>query len=136
MATLWSRSSTGRLQTPSASFSGLMTWGSGGFIAAMFAGTSKPPEPHVIKPEKRSEEHTSELQSLRHLVCRLLLEKKKTNTNTRTATTTKTQPSPSHTHNNRSIRTHNMGVIPPTSEAHINGHTSAQHYTMHHVSTN
>src|SRR5262245_63223733 len=28
----------------------------------------------------RSEEHTSELQSLRHLVCRLLLEKKKTAT--------------------------------------------------------
>src|SRR5437899_12218450 len=27
--------------------------------------------------EARSEEHTSELQSLRHLVCRLLLEKKK-----------------------------------------------------------
>src|SRR5438045_9398997 len=27
--------------------------------------------------EWRSEEHTSELQSLRHLVCRLLLEKKK-----------------------------------------------------------
>src|SRR5205814_10564310 len=29
----------------------------------------------------RSEEHTSELQSLRHLVCRLLLEKKKRLTN-------------------------------------------------------
>src|SRR5947199_714637 len=29
----------------------------------------------------RSEEHTSELQSLRHLVCRLLLEKKKKKTN-------------------------------------------------------
>src|SRR5205814_4184148 len=29
----------------------------------------------------RSEEHTSELQSLRHLVCRLLLEKKKNKTN-------------------------------------------------------
>src|SRR5437899_6562757 len=29
--------------------------------------------------EARSEEHTSELQSLRHLVCRLLLEKKKPN---------------------------------------------------------
>src|SRR5205814_9921010 len=29
------------------------------------------------RPEERSEEHTSELQSLRHLVCRLLLEKKK-----------------------------------------------------------
>src|SRR5262245_64382624 len=28
-------------------------------------------------PVPRSEEHTSELQSLRHLVCRLLLEKKK-----------------------------------------------------------
>src|SRR5437899_3502248 len=28
----------------------------------------------------RSEEHTSELQSLRHLVCRLLLEKKKNKT--------------------------------------------------------
>src|SRR2546429_2942515 len=28
-------------------------------------------------PEKRSEEHTSELQSRLHLVCRLLLEKKK-----------------------------------------------------------
>src|SRR5262245_65360331 len=30
----------------------------------------------------RSEEHTSELQSLRHLVCRLLLEKKKKTTAT------------------------------------------------------
>src|SRR5262245_63992835 len=29
------------------------------------------------KTSARSEEHTSELQSLRHLVCRLLLEKKK-----------------------------------------------------------
>src|SRR5258705_3209876 len=27
--------------------------------------------------QRRSEEHTSELQSLRHIVCRLLLEKKK-----------------------------------------------------------
>src|SRR2546422_10164687 len=31
----------------------------------------------------RSEEHTSELQSRLHLVCRLLLEKKKKNTNTK-----------------------------------------------------
>src|ERR1039458_6704546 len=30
-----------------------------------------------ITTEGRSEEHTSELQSLRHLVCRLLLEKKR-----------------------------------------------------------
>src|SRR5262245_64033733 len=32
-----------------------------------------------VKEKSRSEEHTSELQSLRHLVCRLLLEKKKKN---------------------------------------------------------
>src|SRR5258705_7839869 len=31
----------------------------------------------LARGEARSEEHTSELQSLRHLVCRLLLEKKK-----------------------------------------------------------
>src|SRR5258705_10013113 len=36
------------------------------------------PEETVAMPslKERSEEHTSELQSLRHLVCRLLLEKK------------------------------------------------------------
>src|SRR2546427_1256751 len=33
--------------------------------------------------ERRSEEHTSELQSQSNLVCRLLLEKKKTNRGTR-----------------------------------------------------
>src|SRR5437899_8664137 len=32
--------------------------------------------PHLLLHPRRSEEHTSELQSLRHLVCRLLLEKK------------------------------------------------------------
>src|SRR2546425_7217137 len=32
----------------------------------------------AIPPSVRSEEHTSELQSLAYLVCRLLLEKKKT----------------------------------------------------------
>src|SRR5207253_11141237 len=32
----------------------------------------------VSRSERRSEEHTSELQSRGHLVCRLLLEKKKT----------------------------------------------------------
>src|SRR5262245_62933788 len=31
----------------------------------------------LVHRDTRSEEHTSELQSLRHLVCRLLLEKKK-----------------------------------------------------------
>src|SRR5258708_30623268 len=33
---------------------------------------------HGRDPDSRSEEHTSELQSPDHLVCRLLLEKKKT----------------------------------------------------------
>src|SRR5690554_7770987 len=38
---------------------------------------------HNAQPNvSRSEEHTSELQSRPHLVCRLLLEKKKKNTNT------------------------------------------------------
>src|SRR5205814_7603409 len=34
----------------------------------------------IARLTARSEEHTSELQSLRHLVCRLLLEKKKKKT--------------------------------------------------------
>src|SRR5258708_20556976 len=45
--------------------------------------------------DERSEEHTSELQSPDHLVCRLLLEKKKIPhppTTTRTLTTDPTQP--------------------------------------------
>src|SRR5437899_12399067 len=45
------------------------------------AGTMPAPETSTATmgmPFLRSEEHTSELQSLRHLVCRLLLEKKKT----------------------------------------------------------
>src|SRR5262245_66232023 len=38
-------------------------------------------QPEGVARTGRSEEHTSELQSLRHLVCRLLLEKKKKNRN-------------------------------------------------------
>src|SRR5690554_7564945 len=40
----------------------------------------------MLNPYSRSEEHTSELQSRPHLVCRLLLEKKK-NTTTNNSTT-------------------------------------------------
>src|SRR5207253_4088630 len=39
---------------------------------------SSAPTHNVLVQEERSEEHTSELQSRGHLVCRLLLEKKKT----------------------------------------------------------
>src|SRR5947199_1672365 len=37
----------------------------------------------IVHRVGRSEEHTSELQSLRHLVCRLLLEKKKNKNKTK-----------------------------------------------------
>src|SRR5258705_9976971 len=40
----------------------------------------------------RSEEHTSELQSLRHLVCRLLLEKKKITANSQYIESVATRP--------------------------------------------
>src|SRR2546425_9191783 len=44
-------------------------------FANWIANTPSPPDaPSIIR---RSEEHTSELQSLAYLVCRLLLEKKK-----------------------------------------------------------
>src|SRR5438045_5477305 len=50
-----------------------------------FATRARGRSSRIVKPfsrirvvgRERSEEHTSELQSLRHLVCRLLLEKKK-----------------------------------------------------------
>src|SRR5207253_11371423 len=42
-----------------------------------FAPAAEQSCPSGDEPQKRSEEHTSELQSRGHLVCRLLLEKKK-----------------------------------------------------------
>src|SRR5437899_5552101 len=42
--------------------------------------------------QARSEEHTSELQSLRHLVCRLLLEKKKKEERTKNRQIVQTEP--------------------------------------------
>src|SRR2546429_6645235 len=42
------------------------------------AGGRDPRDPAARRSTRRSEEHTSELQSRLHLVCRLLLEKKKT----------------------------------------------------------
>src|SRR5947199_6394761 len=45
----------------------------GSFVGAARFHSDEP----VFDEISRSEEHTSELQSLRHLVCRLLLEKKK-----------------------------------------------------------
>src|SRR5438046_4041658 len=48
--------------------------------------------PDVHPQPRRSEEHTSELQSLTNLVCRLLLEKKKHPTVRTTLTCTKLNP--------------------------------------------
>src|SRR5689334_24612078 len=44
-------------------------------------GVHRPSLPHAAHARARSEEHTSELQSQFHLVCRLLLEKKKKHKN-------------------------------------------------------
>src|ERR1035441_10885795 len=48
-----------------------------------------------LTQNRRSEEHTSELQSLRHLVCRLLLEKKTKKTENYTCSDTNTRRSDS-----------------------------------------
>src|SRR5437899_9301727 len=50
--------------------------GGGSKAAAALLGLRDRPTA-IFAGSDRSEEHTSELQSLRHLVCRLLLEKKK-----------------------------------------------------------
>src|SRR2546422_521260 len=53
---------------------------SGGMISNAADGDGPDPDPTIpASYSLRSEEHTSELQSRLHLVCRLLLEKKKTN---------------------------------------------------------
>src|SRR5437016_8361379 len=60
----------------------------------------------IAQPERgRSEEHTSELQSLTNLVCRLLLEKKKKKKKKRTANKRKPEKDSIHiAHDNLHIR--------------------------------
>src|SRR2546429_6301032 len=50
------------------------------FISGILTATSVGITARVLRDLQRSEEHTSELQSRLHLVCRLLLEKKKHST--------------------------------------------------------
>src|SRR2546429_6028128 len=58
------------------------TWAGSGFRHDIGAAFSPHYHPQLDAIDHlRSEEHTSELQSRLHLVCRLLLEKKKTITN-------------------------------------------------------
>src|SRR5262245_64367627 len=67
-------------QEPMTSLSPLHTVGNQiGEVLKIHAGADRQ-EMRARTEEMRSEEHTSELQSLRHLVCRLLLEKKKQDT--------------------------------------------------------
>src|SRR5207244_12133150 len=56
-------------------------WGSGRAKGPATASWCRCSARHTSASPSRSEEHTSELQSPDHLVCRLLLEKKKTNKN-------------------------------------------------------
>src|SRR5687767_15560008 len=59
-------------------------------LAAMAGAGLIPPDALAV----RSEEHTSELQSLAYLVCRLLLEKKKTRHDTMSRCARRREPRP------------------------------------------
>src|SRR2546422_1042960 len=63
---------TGTLPPSAATRNGIET-----VASTSSSASSIRPSPRFPKIEERSEEHTSELQSRLHLVCRLLLEKKK-----------------------------------------------------------
>src|SRR5262249_56082061 len=56
---------------------GQFVWRHGSVSAAFAPRVASPPPLYTNTTLPRSEEHTSELQSLTNLVCRLLLEKKK-----------------------------------------------------------
>src|SRR5262245_65080342 len=72
-----------RVDEQQRAFVGGIRWGdgdavrSGGLDVDLFVLARRARRRRVVAVERlRSEEHTSELQSLRHLVCRRLLEKK------------------------------------------------------------
>src|SRR5438876_8452573 len=69
------RTATVTMSAPEASWASRMTWRVG-YLPVPTMRRERNSRPARIN-ESRSEEHTSELQSSVHLVCRLLLEKKK-----------------------------------------------------------
>ena len=77
--TLQRASSTGSLLRKTNAFENESTTGKNCKRATLLPSTIQISSPYVSRPplKIRSEEHTSELQSRQHLVCRLLLEKKK-----------------------------------------------------------
>src|SRR5262245_36236549 len=75
-----SQSSVRRLVTPARSGPSFAPWPNVWQARHLLSNASLPATASGsvgVASIERSEEHTSELQSLRHLVCRLLLEKKK-----------------------------------------------------------
>src|SRR2546427_2721708 len=68
-----------RLATREAQLQGVAL--AAGEVVLCWLGSANRDEAIFERPEVRSEEHTSALQSQSNLVCRLLLEKKKTTTN-------------------------------------------------------
>src|SRR5258708_18007404 len=83
------------LRSAQASLAGVARDTSGGVLPGVTVEAASPALIEKVRTattdnngQYRSEEHTSELQSPDHLVCRLLLEKKKTNTPTRLLYTT------------------------------------------------
>src|SRR5258705_10244232 len=81
-STLFPYTTLFRSPTPTSVFKRLARWKPSIFYAvptlyAHMLASPELPRKNALAMRVRSEEHTSELQSLRHLVCRLLLEKKK-----------------------------------------------------------
>src|SRR3989441_5139182 len=70
-------SATSARRSPGANGRGAAPHARGTRPAALRGAELQEPVEVKRKPRGRSEEHTSELQSLAYLVCRLLLEKKK-----------------------------------------------------------
>src|SRR3712207_7771529 len=69
------RSNLGVLADSAGRWLATAAWPDSGMVVTSASFGSAPPRGSA--PARRSEEHTSELQSRQYLVCRLLLEKKK-----------------------------------------------------------
>src|SRR5271163_4082050 len=69
----------------------------------------------AILQETRSEEHTSELQSRSDLVCRLLLEKKKTSTSSTTPRKPPPAPTPSPSSHPQTISSNSQNSLRPNT---------------------
>src|SRR5262249_61735032 len=102
---------------------------SSSMVGSIF-GSSKRTSQRCAWISKRSEEHTSELQSLTNLVCRLLLEKKKKKSNTHVYardipysgwnTDTTRDDNAAHRHDHVQAATHNLTDTLVTANVNVN----------------